>query len=246
MPQLVPSTLSDVNTIPHFEQKLLIYLTKGSGYEDSCEGHCGGGAPTGCYCDDKCQNYGDCCGDKAAFCGDEPGSGDYTMSTTTYSPFEPEPSHQSNIPDFSQIFKTFCDELSNKIINNPEFPHMGNPGPYQMSYPEPYQMSYPETYQMSYPETSDMGYSGTYHMSYPETSDMGYSGTYHMSYPETSDMGYSGTYHMSYPETSDMGYSGTYHMSYPETSDMGYPETSDMGYPETSDMGYPEMNNQGK
>ena len=35
--------------------------------------YCGG--PTGegnCWCDDLCEDYGDCCGDKAAVCDDEP------------------------------------------------------------------------------------------------------------------------------------------------------------------------------
>lgn len=34
----------------------------------SCVGHCGGQAPTGCYCDDGCKNFGDCCVDYEAVC----------------------------------------------------------------------------------------------------------------------------------------------------------------------------------
>jgi hypothetical protein len=35
----------------------------------SCEGHCGGQAPGGCWCDSLCTQYGDCCGDKQNKCG---------------------------------------------------------------------------------------------------------------------------------------------------------------------------------
>lgn len=35
----------------------------------SCEGHCGGGAPGGCYCDDLCTATGDCCADFESWCG---------------------------------------------------------------------------------------------------------------------------------------------------------------------------------
>lgn len=34
----------------------------------SCVGHCGGNAGS-CYCDNACEDYGDCCPDKAAVCG---------------------------------------------------------------------------------------------------------------------------------------------------------------------------------
>jgi hypothetical protein len=36
---------------------------------NSCEGHCGGQADAGCYCDDACAFWGDCCDDKVAVCG---------------------------------------------------------------------------------------------------------------------------------------------------------------------------------
>lgn len=36
---------------------------------DSCEGHCGDQADAGCYCDDVCAFWGDCCDDKASVCG---------------------------------------------------------------------------------------------------------------------------------------------------------------------------------
>ena len=35
----------------------------------ACEGHCGGEAPDGCWCDDLCSAYGDCCEGKADTCG---------------------------------------------------------------------------------------------------------------------------------------------------------------------------------
>jgi hypothetical protein len=34
----------------------------------SCEGHCGGEAPGGCFCDDLCTTTGDCCDDYEAQC----------------------------------------------------------------------------------------------------------------------------------------------------------------------------------
>lgn len=36
---------------------------------NSCEGHCGGQADDGCYCDSLCSFYGDCCEDKVDVCG---------------------------------------------------------------------------------------------------------------------------------------------------------------------------------
>ncbi len=45
----------------------------------SCAGSCGGQAAAGCWCDDGCSSYGDCCTDYAAFCvaapADEPWPG---------------------------------------------------------------------------------------------------------------------------------------------------------------------------
>ena len=35
---------------------------------DSCEGRCGGMAPSGCYCDELCHSWGDCCEDKCWYC----------------------------------------------------------------------------------------------------------------------------------------------------------------------------------
>lgn len=36
---------------------------------DSCEGSCGGTADAGCWCDNLCSFYGDCCDDKVDVCG---------------------------------------------------------------------------------------------------------------------------------------------------------------------------------
>ena len=42
----------------------------------SCEGYCGGQSPAGCYCDDLCSQYGDCCDDYVEICGGTtPGDG---------------------------------------------------------------------------------------------------------------------------------------------------------------------------
>ena len=35
----------------------------GGGGDLSCEGYCGSSAPGGCYCDDQCEYFGDCCSD---------------------------------------------------------------------------------------------------------------------------------------------------------------------------------------
>jgi hypothetical protein len=35
---------------------------------DSCADSCGGEAPGGCWCDEQCSKYGDCCGDHLAQC----------------------------------------------------------------------------------------------------------------------------------------------------------------------------------
>ncbi len=35
----------------------------------SCTGYCGAKTPGGCWCDDLCSNYGDCCTDKVQVCG---------------------------------------------------------------------------------------------------------------------------------------------------------------------------------
>ena len=36
---------------------------------NSCQNNCGGQAPGGCWCDDQCTGFGDCCSDFQQFCG---------------------------------------------------------------------------------------------------------------------------------------------------------------------------------
>ena len=50
--------------------------------EGTCDGHCGGAAPGGCYCDDSCHGNEDCCDDKVDFCGDKPASGSGMYNST--------------------------------------------------------------------------------------------------------------------------------------------------------------------
>lgn len=38
------------------------------GTDASCEGHCGGGSPSGCFCDSSCWAFGDCCDDYVTVC----------------------------------------------------------------------------------------------------------------------------------------------------------------------------------
>jgi len=38
-------------------------------WDPSCADSCGGQSPAGCYCDEACSGYGDCCPDKLFFCG---------------------------------------------------------------------------------------------------------------------------------------------------------------------------------
>lgn len=52
-----------------------LQIPRGLGKADSafsCKGHCGDKAP-GCYCDAKCEQYGDCCPDKAKECDGQQG-----------------------------------------------------------------------------------------------------------------------------------------------------------------------------
>jgi hypothetical protein len=47
-------------------------LYSGGGGSDSCENICGGQAPAGCFCDDQCEQFGDCCPDKQEECDADP------------------------------------------------------------------------------------------------------------------------------------------------------------------------------
>jgi hypothetical protein len=46
----------------------------------SCEGACGGQSGAGCWCDDQCESFGDCCDDKAEACAPAEGCGDGTVA----------------------------------------------------------------------------------------------------------------------------------------------------------------------
>jgi hypothetical protein len=54
-------------------------MERGVGKADgssSCKGKCGGQAQAGCWCDDQCEIFGDCCPDKGEVCDQRPGSCD--------------------------------------------------------------------------------------------------------------------------------------------------------------------------
>ena len=50
------------------------FLYSAAGGANSCDGNCGGQAPGGCWCDDQCAGFGDCCSDKVAECDSDPNS----------------------------------------------------------------------------------------------------------------------------------------------------------------------------
>ena len=54
-----------------------VELARGLGKADgtgSCKGFCGRKAPAGCYCDESCEIFGDCCADKSERCDAVPAS----------------------------------------------------------------------------------------------------------------------------------------------------------------------------
>jgi hypothetical protein len=59
----------DGHTIIHSCKKDASSCPPGSIVGASCEGHCGGEAPAGCYCDPTCKQYNDCCADFDQKCG---------------------------------------------------------------------------------------------------------------------------------------------------------------------------------
>lgn len=73
----------------------------------SCEDSCGGSAPGGvCWCDDQCEDLGDCCEDKEEVCDgppDEP------------PPDEP-PSDESDVPD-----NAYCDPVADWPVDSKSF-----------------------------------------------------------------------------------------------------------------------------
>lgn len=68
---VVSGSLSTVNTPAGREKRLTlseIFSTVQHTSQDSCVDACGGQSPDGCYCDDLCVEYGDCCADHADAC----------------------------------------------------------------------------------------------------------------------------------------------------------------------------------
>ena len=55
--------------------------TTGGGLSDSCAGYCGGPAPAGCYCDEACIQFNDCCPDYQDECVADPTEGGGTDPT---------------------------------------------------------------------------------------------------------------------------------------------------------------------
>lgn len=53
-----------------------------TGGPDSCVGKCGGKADSGCWCDDSCTQYGDCCADKDVACSGGSGGASGAGGTT--------------------------------------------------------------------------------------------------------------------------------------------------------------------
>ena len=68
--------------VPERGQSTVRGLGKADG-SDSCQGNCGGQAPSGCWCDDQCAAFGDCCHDKAPVCDGQPGSSPRPWRPTT-------------------------------------------------------------------------------------------------------------------------------------------------------------------
>ena len=58
---------------PERGQSTVRRLGKADG-SDSCQGVCGAQAASGCWCDDQCAAFGDCCHDKAPVCDGQAGS----------------------------------------------------------------------------------------------------------------------------------------------------------------------------
>ena len=59
-------------------------VTVSLGHNDgSCSGYCGHRAPSGCYCDDTCAAYGDCCSDQYRVCIDTTTTATTTTGETT-------------------------------------------------------------------------------------------------------------------------------------------------------------------
>ena len=62
----------------------LTFFTTGNRLDGTCDGFCGGASDGGCYCDNACHGWDDCCDDKVDFCGGE--ESEDNMMSTTYMP----------------------------------------------------------------------------------------------------------------------------------------------------------------
>jgi hypothetical protein len=71
----------------------------------SCKGICGKQAPSGCFCDDLCQQNGDCCTDKALVCG---GASGPICGNGTCEVGESSTSCASDCPASSSTCKGYC------------------------------------------------------------------------------------------------------------------------------------------
>lgn len=69
--ECVSGTTCVDNVGPSYGWASWVDVCEGGGAPDpnSCVGNCGGQAPGGCWCDDQCAGFGDCCSDRAAVCG---------------------------------------------------------------------------------------------------------------------------------------------------------------------------------
>lgn len=61
-----------VSASDHWWEETVTTNGGGTPQPGSCVGYCGGESPDGCYCDDQCAGYGDCCPDYEQVCGGAP------------------------------------------------------------------------------------------------------------------------------------------------------------------------------
>ncbi|PID37927.1 MAG: hypothetical protein CSB49_08240 [Proteobacteria bacterium] len=64
----------------------------------SCQGYCGQEAPGGCYCDDQCATFGDCCADKQTLCDGGSNNGGSNNGSNSTPPPASNPNGWSGMP----------------------------------------------------------------------------------------------------------------------------------------------------
>ena len=145
----LPLLLLCTQSLEKYVELLNFPFIIGNGNDKTCDGHCGGGAPSGCYCDDMCHKYGDCCDDKSDHCGDEPTSG--------HSPFPSYPG-----PDMN-----FVEPGSGMDFSEPSY--MNFPVPPYMNFPQPgSDMNFLDPSHMNFPQPgSDMNFMEPSYMNFP-------------------------------------------------------------------------------